>query len=142
MSWSWPLKRSAPLLVALLSFSGSAGPSETEQCEQLPDIQCISSSACTLELTRNGENDYECRATKNYCEEDFIQRTDSATECESKNECIFQPQSCYCPPDLICRCGGGQPPMCVLKIDDIVELPLNHVMQFAPAVPDRRTAGR
>jgi len=87
-----------------------------DQCEQLTELQCIESGTCTLEQTGGRDSDYRCRAAKNFCEEGFNQRTGREEECESRSGCVYQPQECYCSPDVLCLCGGGPPATCTLKV--------------------------
>ncbi len=136
------MKKRAMLLIGVSIFVGSVNPSETESCDQFSELQCISSAACTLELISDSVGKYRCRTAENYCEEGFIQRTDRLAECELKSGCFFQGQRCYCPPDVLCRCGGGAPAMCLLRSESDASLPPNQRMQFAPAAPDRPAAGR
>lgn len=41
---------------------------------------------------------------------------ESVERCESNPNCkLVYPGGCYCPPEMQCICGGGPPPICVLK---------------------------
>jgi len=98
------------LIMSLLLIFSTAQAEIT--CEGLTELGCINSAACTLEKSGS---EYQCRTAINDCEKGFIQRVDGVSECESKQGCIYQPQNCYCPPDVICRCGGGKPSSCNLE---------------------------
>ena len=85
---------------------------DSESCESLTELACIKSPACTLVQVET--NSYRCRPATGKCELGFLQWGEKQKEnCESKPDCKYVPGSCYCPPDVICRCGGGRPPQCV-----------------------------
>jgi len=84
----------------------------TPSCESLPILDCLESLQCTLTTKDTG---YVCRKADNHCEQDFSQKTGTAEQCTAKPNCQFIPGKCFCPPDVICVCGGGPPRMCVPK---------------------------
>ncbi len=86
------------------SVPGSGDPTE---------LQCIDSGDWTLVLVGEWSGQYFCRPAEGPCEQGFLQRTDTEGSCEAKQGCVFDPGFCYCPPDLVCFCGGGPPPQCV-----------------------------
>jgi hypothetical protein len=100
----------AAAICALLAFSTVA--TSAESCEKLTELQCINSADCTLHQRGARGSHYSCEAAANACERGFKQKSGTQADCESKTGCIFVPQSCYCAPDVICRCGGGPPSQC------------------------------
>lgn len=90
---------------------------ESKTCAKLTEIQCLTSAECELALLtkEKGKNSkYICRPAQGRCEIGFIQRSDTqAKDCEAKSGCKHLPANCYCPPDLNCYCGGGEPSKCV-----------------------------
>jgi len=92
---------------AMAAFMATA---PTPSCESLPISDCLVSLQCTLTTKDKG---YICRKARNHCEQDFSQKTGTAEQCTTKPNCQFIPGKCFCPPDVICVCGGGPPRMCV-----------------------------
>lgn len=85
--------------------------SEGKTCAQMTEQECLSSAACTL--TRNETaHGYQCRFAKDYCELLFRQSEENRESCETKTGCVYVPASCYCPPDVTCKCSGGEPAQC------------------------------
>ncbi len=106
------------VMATLVLFSGCAGSSHGPTCESASEADCIVSGGCTLVVASERPGDYACVAARNACEEGFLQRDASAEECESKAGCRFVPAECYCPPDLVCVCGGGPPAQCTPATND------------------------
>jgi hypothetical protein len=85
-------------------------------CQQLSELQCIKSESCSL--VQEGVNRYRCQLAVGKCEIGFRQWGENQMEnCEVKPGCQYYSGNCYCPPDVICRCGGGKPPQCIEKKD-------------------------
>jgi hypothetical protein len=95
------------------SGSTSAWSAMVPRCDDLTELQCIDSGECTLILVSEMTGEYACRPAEGLCEPGFLQRSDTAQSCEAREGCSFVPGVCYCPPDLVCFCGGGLPPQCV-----------------------------
>ena len=98
-----------------LCFALSSVEATADNCEELAELHCINSAECTLHQLGGAGTGYECKSAKNLCERGFKQKSGTVVECESKSGCVFVTQSCYCAPDVICRCGGGAPSQCRLK---------------------------
>ena len=109
MKTSFPWLGTIVIVTTALSCSSS---SSAPPCDAMSESQCIDSSECTLVLASPQPPDYTCVAARNACEQGFVQRTGDATSCEATQGCKFVPGECYCPPDLVCVCGGGPPPQC------------------------------
>ena len=84
---------------------------EDLSCQQLTEKTCLTSAACTLKKDKDTTN-YQCLPAKDHCELMFRQSEGTKESCEAKQGCEFVPAQCYCPPDVICVCGGGEPPLC------------------------------
>lgn len=85
--------------------------SEGKVCAQMTEQECFSSAACTL--TRNETtHSYQCRFAKDHCELLFRQSEENRESCEAKTGCVYVPASCYCPPNVTCKCTGGEPAQC------------------------------
>jgi len=91
----------------------SAWSALAPRCGDLTELQCINSGECTFILLGEMTGDYVCRPAEGPCEPGFRQRSDTAESCEAKEGCSLIPGVCYCPPDLVCFCGGGPPPQCM-----------------------------
>jgi hypothetical protein len=91
-----------------------AAGSEGKSCSQATELECIQSTQCTLVQTQVREK-YTCRDSVGRCETGFRQSADHniQKDCEAKPGCEFKAAKCYCPPDLLCFCGGGPPAQCV-----------------------------
>jgi len=115
ISWDNVMMRPTPPFFADGFESGSTiGWSATVAVSgDLAELQCINSGESTLILVGEAPGVYVCRAAEGPCEQGFRQRIDTAEMCEAKEGCVFDPGFCYCPPDLVCFCGGGPPPQCV-----------------------------
>jgi len=98
-----------PLL--LLVFSSSYSMSNKLSTSEL--LKCLESPDHTL--TETSESGYRCQEARNSCEIGFIQALANEASCASKPGCKFVSEECYCPPDVVCVCGGGAPPLCVPK---------------------------
>jgi hypothetical protein len=86
-------------------------------CRELTEAACLESGRCTLEVIEGeeipeGTGGYRCRPAQGPCEAGFRQGSDTAETCEAKPGCHFVPGRCYCPPGVVCICGGGPPPTC------------------------------
>lgn len=118
-----------PALTATLLACSAAPPvaadDSTPPCATRSEQQCIDSPDCTLALVAEDDGGgYLCRDTANACEEGFRQSDGTPEECEAKEGCRFDPGRCYCPPDVVCICGGGPPPSCVPADEaDVPEAP-------------------
>jgi len=108
--------RFARLVVAALLFGASAVVSADEgaACSAASELECINSTACKLEQT-TPHGPYVCRASRGRCEASFRQAGDDDIRklCEATAGCEFKPGSCFCPPNVVCVCGGGPPAQCV-----------------------------
>lgn len=101
----------ARMASGVISDSALGFAQEGKSCDQLTEQECFTSAACTL--TRNETADgYQCRPAKDHCELLFRQSDGTRESCEAKTGCVFVPASCYCPPNTICVCGGGEPAQC------------------------------
>ena len=95
---------------------------EAPPCAALSEAACLESERCTLEVVEGEDSDgkaipegtggYRCRAAEGPCETGFRQGSHSAEECVARSGCQFIPGRCYCPPGVVCICGGGPPPRC------------------------------
>ena len=92
-------------LVMLACLAGQAG------C-RLGETRCLESPDHVLELQRSAFSEYRCRKAANYCEQGFVQSLHGQDACEAKPGCAYQPGECYCPPDVVCVCGGGPVSQC------------------------------
>jgi hypothetical protein len=111
MMWI-PINQGFCLLLCFLASILVAQAEELTQCSSLNELNCIKDPACTL--VQKGVIGYQCRGAVGKCEVDFIQWGETQSEsCESKTGCKYVPGKCYCPPDVLCRCGGGKPPQCI-----------------------------
>jgi hypothetical protein len=111
------VRRLLPILCAAIGLfcNGPTSPrpgAPSTRCGTLGESQCILAAQCTLVLVGETPSSYVCRSAQNPCEAGFIQRTGTEESCEEKEGCLFEPGMCYCPPDLVCVCGGGPPPQC------------------------------
>ena len=98
--------------IAAFTFTTFTVAAESQSCSSLTELQCIKSTECTLKFVER--NKYVCAPANGKCEVGFIQWGDNQVQsCESKSGCKYVPGSCYCRPDVICRCGGGEPPKCI-----------------------------
>ncbi len=78
-------------------------------CSDLDEAACFESAECMVAL-EPGAKTYTCRAASGPCEAGFVQ-ADTST-CPVERDCELVPASCYCPPTVLCICGGGEPPGC------------------------------
>lgn len=85
-----------------------------KQCLSLSQADCLASDTCILELDK-ADKTYVCRAASNHCELNFIQALADKKSCETKPNCTFTAAQCYCPPGVLCVCGGGPPASCSLQ---------------------------
>lgn len=79
---------------------------------RLSETRCLDSADHTLELQRSTFSEYRCRKAANHCEQGFVQSLHGQDACEAKPGCAYQPGECYCPPDVVCVCGGGPVSQC------------------------------
>jgi len=89
------------------------GTKTRENCEQLSHSACLDSKQCSLIM--NEQKTLICHRSTNHCDSGFTQRSDTKESCETKQGCAYIPPPCFCPPDVICICAGGQPPQCQPK---------------------------
>lgn len=89
------------------------GTKTRENCEQLSHSACLDSKQCSLIM--NEQKTLICHRSKNHCDSEFTQRSDTKESCETKQGCAYIPPPCFCPPDVICICAGDQPPQCQPK---------------------------
>ncbi len=89
------------------------GTKTRENCEQLSHSACLDSKQCSLIM--NEQKTLICHRSKNHCDSGFTQRSDTKESCETKQGCAYISPPCFCPPDVICICAGGQPPQCQPK---------------------------
>jgi hypothetical protein len=83
-------------------------------CSQISELECLQSTTCELEqVSVHGK--YIYREAKNRCEMGFRQSGDEDIKkvCGSKPGCKFKFAECFCPPNVLCECGGGPPAQCV-----------------------------
>ncbi len=99
------------LLLSTLLLADFAFAAEPAICAAKTELQCLKSAECKVQLVENRK--YVCRPATGRCEPGFVQWSDDKQSCESKKGCKHVPHSCYCPPDVTCRCGGGAPQNCV-----------------------------
>lgn len=93
----------------------SAAPEPSAPCQELGEKACLDSPTCTLVQEDGARRGYRCREASPPCETGFLQGSSTAGECSAKAGCVFDPGHCYCPPDVVCVCGGGPPPGCVAE---------------------------
>lgn len=97
------------ILISLFIIMSAANASE---CASLDEQSCLESKECILKQKEN--KTYFCEMATTKCETDFIQwGENSKSSCIKKDECRYIPANCYCSPNVICRCSGGTPAMCV-----------------------------
>jgi hypothetical protein len=104
------------------------GTAKPPPCATLSEAACLESERCTLEVVEGedgagkaipeGTGGYRCRAAEGPCEIGFRQGSGSAEECAARPGCRFIPGRCYCPPGVVCICGGGPPPRCAEEHPD------------------------
>ncbi|SRR5258706_6220537 len=102
------------LLCALLLLPLAAAGKDPRPCNEATELECLKSAECTLvQAAVHGK--YTCRAAAGRCEIGFRQAGDSdiQKDCEARPGCEFRSASCYCPPGVDCRCGGGPPAQCL-----------------------------
>jgi hypothetical protein len=107
------LARSAqtPKVMAIVADQAEELAGDEKSCQQLVEKECLTSAACTLKK-ENNTTSYQCLPAKDHCELMFRQSEGTKESCEAKQGCEFIPAQCYCPPDVYCECGGGEPPLC------------------------------
>ncbi|MCF6336699.1 MAG: hypothetical protein L3J84_01925 [Gammaproteobacteria bacterium] len=90
------------------------GTKASENCEQLSHSACLNSEQCSLVVNEiiNDSKTLVCRRSMSHCDTGFIQRSDTKESCESRQGCMYISDPCFCPPDVLCICNGGQPPQC------------------------------
>ena len=76
-------------------------------CAELDEIACLESDGCVLVLVGEEGEGYLCREAENDCE-----RQPTQEGCREMPGCEWDPGQCYCPPGVLCACGGGPPPIC------------------------------
>ena len=85
--------------------------SNDRSCHELSETECLKSAACTLTKNKQAQG-YQCLPARDHCELMFRQIDGTREICESKQGCKFIPSNCYCPPNSLCACGGGEPALC------------------------------
>ncbi len=107
------------LLSILFIFPSLSIAIESKTCTKLTEVQCLASAECELALAakEKGKNSkYICRPAQGKCEIGFIQNSETQVkDCEAKPGCKHVQANCYCPPDMDCYCGGGEPSKCVAQ---------------------------
>jgi hypothetical protein len=83
-------------------------------CGALNEQDCLDSASHTLVITEEPRG-YVCLAARDKCEAGFIQSRHGLNECAEDRDCEFVPGNCYCPPGVVCICGGGPPSLCRLR---------------------------
>lgn len=109
-SWLW---------IVNIVTSASA---QDNNCSKLNSLSCVGSAECML----NAQS--RCVAPWDSCQIGFQQailgnagnfidseqHQSTIDQCQSKAGCTYVPSAqCYCPPDVNCVCGGGEPPNCL-----------------------------
>ncbi len=97
------------LMLGLLSvFIFSVNAEEVSVCEKLYQKACMEEPRCAY----TGKF---CRPTNDPCEIAWLELEGTLASCESMTACDYiKAEQCYCPPDVICVCGGGAPEQCRL----------------------------
>ena len=100
------------VLIQCLSSCGYNVTTSFPVSTKVSDSQCLRSSDYTLHRNEGG---YYCLPAVSRCEKGFVQGSDKPSLCEAKTGCKYIPGDCFCQPDInvMCVCGGGEPPMCV-----------------------------
>jgi len=116
-----------------LANIATAAVAQEIECNNLDALSCVSSTECMLTAQS------ECFAPWDRCQLDFQQAIlDSAgnfidyeqhqstiDQCHSQAGCAYIPAAqCYCPPDVNCICGGGEPPNCLPIESSMLSPPL------------------
>ena len=111
-------------LAVFLSLPTMASAQEVD-CSTLSDLACVSSPQCMFTAG------YECVAPWDNCQIGFRQailgadgmridtsrQQETIDQCHSQTGCAYIPVGpCYCPPDVDCICGGGEPPNCLQEL--------------------------
>lgn len=128
---------SVPLLMMLMSwafvaFSTLHATGQDVSCDDLSLVACVGSEQCML--TANNR----CIAPWDRCQIGFQQAILNANgnqidrgqykstinQCQSQTGCKHVPaEKCYCPPDVDCFCGGGEPPNCLPDLSLVESAP-------------------
>jgi len=113
--WAVPVSIAAVLVlsVSLISLIHEEAPTVSnirENCEQLSHSACLGSEQCSLMV--NDQQALVCNDSINHCDTGFVQRVGTKESCETKQACVYLSDPCFCPPDVICACEGGQLPQC------------------------------
>ena len=82
-------------------------------CRDFSELECIDSAACNLTQPDGPDTPYICGSPQDHCGSLFPQGNGTEVMCESKPDCKFVKQKCYCPPKVVCLCSGGPPSQCV-----------------------------
>lgn len=101
------------LLMMMFSLPAMATKDYLGSCSELGEKACNIAGNCVLEQSE--DKTYRCRSPQNECEENWNKQRSPKESCEATAGCVFVPASCYCPPDVVCICGGGNPPACKKK---------------------------
>lgn len=83
-------------------------PDPGPQCAQKNELECYRARpSCVLEqVGPKDKRTYICRDPRNACEKL------SHDACQKDAKCAWDPGFCYCPPNMMCYCGGGPPSQC------------------------------
>jgi hypothetical protein len=96
-------------VVALLS--GLSAPTLADaalDCTKLKQLECMTERKCVRVR-------FSCEATTDPCEIAWQELHGTQASCEAMTNCRFIPREpCYCPPNVVCKCGGGAPDRCRL----------------------------
>jgi len=105
-------------------------------CALRDELDCLRLGGCVLEQSPD-TGAYLCRDPLNPCEAVDGACFDDLYACE------WFPGFCYCPPDVLCGCGGGPPPACRAP-DQIIRcgpLALNCGAGDTCCIPDGASTG-
>jgi hypothetical protein len=105
-----------------IANTGTSAGAQEIGCNGLDALSCVSSAECMLTAKS------ECIAPWDRCQIgfqqailgsagnsiDYEQHQSTVDQCHSQAGCSYIPaEQCYCPPDVSCVCGGGEPPNCL-----------------------------
>ena len=100
--------------VLALMLIPQLGFAKDVECARFSQQECTKSNECTL-VGQAQDTGYSCRPAENECERGFSQDSGTKEICEARAGCEFVPGYCYCPPKMVCICGGGPPSQCKKK---------------------------
>jgi hypothetical protein len=120
---------SSNVLALFIIFMLSFPVKSAEICADIDHLSCFTSTKCML-IQDLDEGPYHCAAPTDQCQVQFRQGFLSASglsielergakisaACEAREGCEYIPMGkCFCPPGVVCFCGGGTPPNCLTK---------------------------